>query len=142
MKHLLRHHLRIAILFGVLALAVAPAAALATQPAEPGNGHGKSKGPHYTPTPPGQEGTRPAQAKAYGFYCQGDSKTHTAGTPGTPFSACIHAMKEAATHEGMSPGQACKATSGKHVKGVKGTPHSICVAGVVKMRKEQREATT
>lgn len=135
--------LKLAIIAGVLALAV-PAAALATQPAEPGNGHGKANGPKYAPEtpPPGHEGTRPPQAKAYGFRCQGESKKHVAGTPGTPFSACVQALKKAAAHPSMSPGQACKGTSGKHVKGEKGTAHSRCVADVLKLRKEQREAAS
>lgn len=141
----MRQLLRIGILAGALALAAAPAAALATQPAEPGNGHGKSKGPHYTPekpAPPGPEAPLPEGAKAYGVYCQEESKKHVAGTPGTPFSACVKAHAKAATHKNMSPGQACKGTTGKHVKGEKGTPHSRCVLGVIEQRKKEREAVT
>ncbi|MGE5407946.1 MAG: hypothetical protein ACM3NV_04985 [Syntrophothermus sp.] len=136
----MKHLLRTAMLVGMLALAAAPAAALATQPAEPGQGHGNAKGPEYTPEPPGPKAPLPEQAKAYGRYCQEESKKHVAGTPGTPFSACVTAMAKAAVHKNMSPGRACKGTSGKHVKGEKGTPHSRCVAGVVKLRREQREA--
>jgi hypothetical protein len=160
----LRHQLKIAILVGVLAMVAAPAAALATQPAEPGNGHkpaepanghkpaepgpgqGESKGPDYspgTPVGPGPEASLPAKAKAYGRYCQGEIKKHVAGTPGTPFSACVTAHAKAAVHTNMSPGRACKATTGKHiVGGEKGTPHSRCVAGVIKQRQEEREATS
>jgi hypothetical protein len=138
----MRQTLRIAILAGLLALAATQTAA-ATQPAEPGNGHGKSNGPRYapeTPPPPGPKAPLPEQAKAYGVYCRGESKVHVAGTPGTPFSACVNAHAKAAVHKGLSPGQACKGTSGKHVKGEKGTPHSRCVAGVVEQRKKEREA--
>lgn len=141
--------LKLAILAGVLALAV-PAAALATQPAEPGHGNGKSKGPQYAPEtppphgpkspPPGPKAPLPDQAKAYGVYCRGESKKHVAGTPGTPFSACVKRMAQAAVHKNMSPGQACKGTSGKHVKGQKGTEHSRCVAGVIALRKKEHEA--
>lgn len=149
----MRHHLKIAILIGVLALVAAPTAALATRPAEPGNGNGN------TPTEPGNghkptEGTTgqgngpsyspesPPTTKAFGYYCQGESKKHVAGTPGTPFSACVKAHEAAAAHPAMSPGRACKGLPGKHiVKGEKGTPHSRCVAGVIKQRKEEREAT-
>lgn len=155
-------HLKIAILAGALALVAAPAAALAIQPTEAGNGHrpaeagnghmpaepasgqGESKGPHYspeTPAGPGPEASLPAKAKAYGHYCQGESKKHVAGTPGTPFSVCVTAHAKAAVHPNMSPGRACKGTSGKHVKGEKGTPHSRCVATVIEQRKEEREAT-
>jgi hypothetical protein len=157
----LKLHLKIALLVGVLALAAAPAAAPAAQPAEPGNGHkpaepgnghkpaepagghepgngqGAAKpgnGPEYSPAPP--------TTKAFGYYCQVESKKHVAGTPGTPFSTCVKAHKLAAAHPNMSPGRACKATTGKHiVKGEKGTPHSRCVHGVIEQRKKEREAT-
>lgn len=141
----MRQHLKIAILVGVLALVAAPTAALATRPAEPGNGN--------TPTEPGNghkptEGVNgpqyspesPPPTKAYGYYCQGESKKHVAGTPGTPFSTCVKAHETAAAHPNMSPGRACKHLPGKHVKGEKGTPHSRCVAEVIKQRKEEREA--
>ena len=134
--------LKFAIVAGVLALAV-PAAAWATQPAEPGNGHGKANGPKYapeTPPPPGPKAPLPEQANAYGVYCRGESKKHVTGTPGTAFSACVKAHAKAAVNKSMSPGQACKGTSGKHVKGEKGTPHSRCVAGVIEQRKKEREA--
>jgi hypothetical protein len=147
-------HLRIAMLVGVLALMV-PAAALATQPTEPGNGHRPSEpGNGHKPAGAGTEGGQTEtkgpdyapeaapQGKAFGYYCQSESKVHVPGTPGTPFSACVKAHAQAAAHPNMSPGQACKATSGKHVKGEKGTPHSRCVAGIVKQRKEEREATS
>lgn len=41
----------------------------------------------------GKAHTPPTQAKAYGHYCQGQSKKHVAGQKGTPFSQCIAAMK-------------------------------------------------
>lgn len=91
--------------------------------------------PQYSPE-------SPPTTKAYGYYCQGVSKKHVPGTPGTPFSACVKAHEMAAAHPNLSPGQACKGIPRKHiVKGEKGTPHSRCVAGVIKQRKEEREAT-
>jgi hypothetical protein len=124
----LRQHLKITILVGVLALVAAPTAALATRPAEPGNG------PNYSPG-------SPPTTKAYGYYCQGESKKHVVGTPGTPFSTCVKAHETAAAHPNMSPGRACKGVPGKHiVKGEKGTPHSRCVAEVIKQREEERAA--
>jgi hypothetical protein len=126
-------HLKVVLLVGVLALAAAPAAALAVQPAEPGNGHGAAgEGPQPSSPPPTE--------KAYGYYCQDQSKEHVAGIPGTPFSTCVKAHELAAAHPNMRPGQVCKGTSGKHVKGEKGTPHSRCVAEIVELRKEEREA--
>jgi hypothetical protein len=106
----------------VLALSVAPGVALASQ----GNGHG----------PPGPNATQPTKAKAYGKYCQGESKKHVAGTPGTPFSKCVTDMAKAA--HGTNPTTACKNESKKHVKGQKGTPYSLCVSGAAKLQHDQQ----
>ena len=57
---------------GVAALLAAPGAADARKPA---------------PTPAKSHG----QAKAYGKYCQGESKKHVAGETGTAFSRCVKA---------------------------------------------------
>lgn len=131
----------IAILVGALALATAPAAALASQPAEPGSqGHGK--GPHYTPevpTPtPGPHASLPEKANAYGWRCREESRKHVAGHPGTPFSLCVTAMAKAANTDATAR-QACRAMSRKHVKGNKGTPFSQCVVAAAKLKREQRE---
>jgi hypothetical protein len=146
-------HLRIAILAGVLALVV-PAAALATQPTEPGNGHRPAApgnghnaveggGGHAESTAPDYSPEAPPTTKAFGYYCKGESKQHVPGTPGTPFSACVTAHAKAAAHKNMSPGKACKGTIGRHiVKGEKGTPHSRCVATILQQRKEEREAAS
>jgi hypothetical protein len=133
----MKTHLRIALVVGALALATAPAAALAVQPADPG-GHGK--GPHYAPEKPetpGPGASLPEKAKAYGVYCQGESRKHVKGERGTPFSQCVTAMAKAAHNERLSPGQACKGMSKKHVKGEKGTPFSRCVKAAAKLRKAQ-----
>ena len=131
-------HLKIALVIGALALATAPAIALATPPADHGQGHGK--GPHYTPEnpeTPGPGAGLPDKAKAYGVYCQGQSKKYVKGEKGTPFSQCVTAMAKAAKNEKLSPGQACKGMSKKHVKGEKGTPFSRCVKAAAKLRKAQ-----
>jgi hypothetical protein len=127
-------HLRIAMVVGALALTTAPAVALATQPENPG-----SQGSGSETLTPGPKAGLPAKTKAYGHYCNEESRKHVAGEEGTPFSQCVTAMAKAANHKNMSPGQACKGTSGKHVKGEKGTPHSRCVAEAVKLKKELRE---
>jgi hypothetical protein len=134
--------MKIAMVVAALALAAVPAAALASQPEDPGS---QGNGPQYTPaTPehptPGPKAGLPEKAKAYGRYCKEESRKHVAGEKGTPFSQCVTAMAKAAKNKGQSPGQVCKGTSGKHVKGEKGTAHSRCVAAAVKLRKEQREA--
>lgn len=91
----------IALLSGVLALSAFPALGVADH----GESHGKSqgapygKGPTYTPgePPSGHKGPKnglPPQAKAYGRYCQGESKKHVKGEKGTPFSRCVKAAAQ------------------------------------------------
>src|SRR5258705_6133378 len=96
--------MKVAMVLGALALATARAMALAspsTQGQEHGNGHGNGNGPQYTPAPktPGPGASLPEKAKAYGNYCQGQSKKHVAGQKGTPFSQCVTAMAKAANNE-------------------------------------------
>jgi hypothetical protein len=129
--------MKIAMVMGALALALAPAMALADQPADPGS---QGNGPHYQPappTPPGPNASLPEKAKAYGARCKGYDKKHVQGVKGTPFSLCVTAMAKVATNDDLSPGQACKPFSKKHVKGEKGTPFSLCVVAAAKLRKEQ-----
>jgi hypothetical protein len=133
--------MKFAVALGALALAVAPAMALASQPTNPGQGDGQSKGPHYTPQTPGAPGPDaglPEKAKAYGVYCQGQSKKHVAGAKGTLFSQCVTAMAKAANDDELTPREACKGMSRKHVKGEKWTPFSRCVVGAAKLRKAQQ----
>ena len=110
--------------FATLALAV-PALALAAKPPSPGS-------------PAGNQYHKPA-GHAYGFYCQSESKTHVAGTPGTPFSKCVTAMAKLATGKTDSPKVACNAMSKKHVSGEKGTPFSRCVAAGAKLLHDQHK---
>jgi hypothetical protein len=131
---------KFAVVLGALALAVAPTMALGSQPTNPGQGHGQSNGPNYTPGTPGTPGpgaSLPEKAKAYGVYCQSWSKKHVAGVPGTPFSQCVTAMAKAAGNHELTPSQACNGMSHKHVKGEKGTPFSRCVVAAAKLRKAQ-----
>jgi len=136
--------LKITTVLGALALATAPAMALASQPTNPGQGNGHSNGPQYTPGAPAPEtpgpgASLPDKAKAYGVYCQDQSKKHVAGEKGTPFSQCVTAMAKAANDQKVAPGKACKGMSHKHVKGEKGTPHSRCVNAAAKLRKDQQD---
>jgi uncharacterized protein YcfJ len=129
--------MKIVMVLGALALAVAPAMALGDQPADPGS---QGNGPHYQPappTPPGPNATLPEKAKAYGVKCKDSSKKHVKGEKGTPFSLCVTAMAKAATNDDLTPRQACKDLSKKHVKGEKGTEFSRCVVGAAQVRKEQ-----
>lgn len=135
---------KIAIALGALALTTAPAAmALASQPTNPGQGNGHSNGPKYTPdTPdpgtPGPGASLPEKAKAYGRYCNDQSRKHVAGEKGTPFSQCVTAMAKTANDQKLTPSKACKGMSHKHVKGEKGTPFSRCVKAAAKLRKTQQ----
>jgi hypothetical protein len=101
----------------------------------------KGKGPDYTPAPPPPPGPKaglPAQAKAYGRYCQGKSKKHVKGEQGTEFSRCVKAMAKAAAND-ATPRQACKGLSKKHVKGEQGTEFSRCVKAAAQLHKDQNE---
>ena len=137
---------RIATGAAVMALSVAPGIALA----DPGNGNGppasvppQNQGTAHNPNgtgthTPGPHASLPTKAKAYGKYCQGESKKHVAGTPGTPFSKCVTDMAKAA--HGTSAKSACKNESKKHVKGQKGTPFSLCVSGAAKLKHAQQQS--
>ncbi|HEX6459507.1 MAG TPA: hypothetical protein VF032_11370 [Thermoleophilaceae bacterium] len=119
-----------------LTLAAVPALALANS----GNGNGPpswANNHQGTSGTTGPTGTTGPQGHAYGFFCQGESKKHVAGTPGTPFSKCVHDMKALANGSATNPHAACKNESKKHVKGHKGTPYSVCVSGAKKLLKSQ-----
>ena len=126
----MKAHLKLSLVIGMLALIV-PAMALAT----PGNGQGQGQGPSYEPAPP-----PPPPAKAYGKYCQGESKEHVKGEKGTAFSRCVTNLAHAAEHPNQTPRQACKGESKKHVKGEKGTAFSRCVKAAAKLRHDERKA--
>jgi len=104
-----------------LALAV-PAIAIAGKPT-PGS-------------PAGNQYNKPA-GHAYGWYCQAESKTHVAGTPGTPFSKCVTAMAKLKSGATSSPKAACAGESKKHVAGTPGTPYSLCVSGGAKLLQDK-----
>jgi hypothetical protein len=129
--------LKIALVTGVVALAWG-SAALAAKPADVPKGNGPTYTPGEPPTPGPKDGL-PAQAKAYGRYCKGESKKHVKGEKGTEFSRCVKNMAQAATQGDKAPGQICKGESKKHVKGEKGTDFSRCVKDVVALRKQERE---
>lgn len=135
--------LKIALVVGALALTAAPALAHGQPEGVPpshANGHGNGNGPEYAPVEPVTPGPKaglPDKAKAYGRYCNDQSRKHVKGEQGTPFSQCVTAMAKAAHNAKLSPGQACKGMSKKHVKGQKGTPFSSCVKAAAKLRKEQ-----
>jgi len=121
-----------------LAVGVAPALASGaaqpthpTHPAHPAHPSGATTG-----SQPGPTASLPAKAKAYGRYCQDESKTHVAGTPGTPFSTCVTDMAKLAKGKASNPHRVCLNESKTHVAHTKGTPYSQCVAGGERLLKE------
>jgi hypothetical protein len=143
---------KVAILTATLALGAAPACALGPPsgtpiPTNTGTSHMPtnpgsqgSQGTSNQPSTPGPGASLPAKAKAYGRYCQTESKTHVAGTPGTPFSKCVTDMAKLAHGSTNNPRTACKDESKTHVAGQKGTPFSQCVSGGAKLLKTQAQS--
>jgi hypothetical protein len=105
-----------------LVLVVAPAIASGSKPPAPGSASTAAASQY-------------PKGHAYGFFCRGQSKTHVAGTPGTPFSACVTAMAKLASGSTTSPKAACAALGKKHVPGTPGTPYSACVSAGAKLLK-------
>ncbi len=116
---------KLLMLTATMALGAAPALAHAAGP----------QGMGHKPSTPGPHATLPAKAKAYGKYCQSQSKTHIAGTPGTPFSKCVTDMAKLAKGSTSNPRTACKNESKTHVAGTPGTPFSLCVSSGSKLLK-------
>jgi hypothetical protein len=133
-----------AVLTAAFALAASPALALPSQ-APTNNGtqnattHNGNPGGSNRPETPGPHASLPAKARAYGKYCQGFSKKHVAGTPGTPFSKCVTDMAKLATNHSSSPRNACRDQSKHHVHGEKGTAFSRCVAAGAKLLRAQND---
>jgi hypothetical protein len=133
----MRIQAKIAVAGAALVAGATPALALASH----GNsgsapGHDHTTGTQTTGTTP----TTPAQAHGYGVLCQKESKKHVAGTPGTPFSACVKAMAKIDNGSATNPTSACRKLSKKHVKGTPGTPFSNCVKAAAKLLAEKHAA--
>jgi hypothetical protein len=122
-----------------LALVLTPAAALANG----GSGsHGKNQNaPGHTKAGSKTSSTS-SNAKAYGRFCQGESKQHVAGQPGTPFSTCVKDMAQLAKSSKTNPHIVCANESKKHVAGQKRTPYSACVSAAAKLRRHHGSGTT
>jgi hypothetical protein len=118
---------KLGMLAAAFALGATPAIAIAAHPGGKPTSPGNSAGHSHGSSAPGPNASGPAKAKAYGKFCQSESKKHVAGQQGTPFSQCVTALAKLATGKAKSPGQACKGLSKKHVSGMKGTPFSQCV---------------
>ena len=130
-------HTKLLMLLATMALGVTPAVAGAAGPGDHPTGPPSNHGTTHKPTTPGPHSSQGAKAKAYGKDCQGQSKKHVAGTPGTPFSKCVTDMAKLAKGSTSSPRAACKGESTKHVAGTPGTPFSVCVSSGAKLFKQQ-----
>ena len=134
-------HLKtIAPIVAALALSATPALAVdehapdnaGTPPTNEGTAHKPA-----TTNTPGPKASLPAKAKAYGKYCQGESKKRDGNGPGTPFSRCVTAMAKVA-HDQASAKSACKTESKKKAAGQDRSAFSICVSGAAKLKKDQQ----
>jgi len=76
--------------------------------------------------------------------CKDESKTHVAGSPGTPLSLCVSSgaklLQSTATGPNASLpakakayGKSCQDQSKTHVAGTLGTPFSKCVTAMAKL---------
>ena len=83
---------KLLILIATMALGVVPAVAFAADHNRHATGPPTNQGTAHKPSTPGPNASPSAKAKAYGKNCQNQSKTHVAGTPGTPFSKCVTDM--------------------------------------------------
>lgn len=99
-----------------------------------------SQGTGNRPATPGPKAGTPAKARAYGKYCDTQSRKRAEGREGTPFSLCVTAMAKVANGR-ANPRAACRTESRKHVAGEKGTPFSRCVSGAAKLLKDQQESS-
>ncbi|MDQ3646972.1 MAG: hypothetical protein M3433_00010 [Actinomycetota bacterium] len=92
------------------------------------------------PATPGPKAGLPAKARAYGRYCNTQSRKRVEGEQGTPFSKCVTAMAKLASGAVENPRTACKTESKKRVEGEKGTPFSKCVSAGAKLLKDEASA--
>jgi hypothetical protein len=133
----MRLHTTLALVTAAMALSAAPALAGQPEGVPPVNqGTAHKQDGNATPGP---KAGLPAKAKAYGRYCQGESKKHVDGQKGTPFSQCVTAMAKLANGNTDNPAKACKGESKKHVDGEKGTPYSQCVSAAAKLQHDQEQ---
>jgi hypothetical protein len=82
---------------------------------------------------PGPNASAPTKAKAYGRFCQSESKKHISRQQGTPFSQCVTALAKLGSGASKSPASACSTLSKKHIAGQQGTPFSQCVTAGAKL---------
>ena len=100
-----------------------------------------NQGTEHKPATPGPKADLPAKAKAYGRYCNDQSKKCSDAaedTKGTPFNQCVTAMAKLASGATDSPRKARKDLSKEHAEGDHGTPFSACVKQGAKLLRVQK----
>jgi hypothetical protein len=123
-----------------LALGAAPALATG-RPSDPGSqGSTHSQAGTHEPSTPGPNASLPAKAKAYGRFCQGESKNHVAGQKGTAFSRCVTDMAKLSHGQSTRPTAACSNESKKKASGQKRSDFSTCVEGGAKLLRSQHHS--
>jgi hypothetical protein len=120
-----------------MALAAAPAIALPPQANEKA-----AQGQEHQPATPGPSATAESNRKAYGDFCQDQSKKKAEGQAKSDFAKCVTAMAKAANDDSITAREACKSLSKKHTKGESGTPYSRCRVGVAKLRADQEDSAS
>lgn len=99
-----------------------------------------------TPALATAQGGAPTTSNGHGWgkACQGESKQHTKGTKGTPFSDCVKAFAKAANGSNKTARALCKTEFqfSHHMKGQKGTPFADCVHAVNTARKSGTTSTS
>lgn len=113
---------KLATLGATAVLGLAPATALAAS---------SSTHAHHPSTPTNQ--------RAFGKFCQGESKMHVKGEKGTAFSRCVTDLAKLASGKTHNPHIACKDESKTHVKGEKGTAFSRCVVAGNRLLQAERK---
>jgi hypothetical protein len=127
---------KLAALTATMALGAAPALALGASSHSTASGSQGNQGTAHRLSTSGPSASEPAKAEDFGKDCQGESKSHVAGTPGTPFSDCVTDLAKLANGSVKNPRTACKNESKKHIAGHPGTPFSECVTAAAKLHKK------
>jgi hypothetical protein len=103
------------------------------KPSSPGNSAAHRPSTRERPAP---GATPAAKAKAYGRWCQNQSKHYVAGQAVTQFRLCLTAMAKLATKVTNEPWTACRPLSRKPISGQTVSPFSRCVIAGTRLLNE------
>ena len=130
----------IAPLVGALELSAAPALAVNSHAPDGAGTPPSNQGTAHKQSTPGPKASFPTQAKAYGRYCQDQSKKRDGNGKGTPFSRCVTGMAKVA-HDQVAPKKACSTESKKKAAGADRSSFSMCVSGAAKLKHDLKSAS-